>query len=226
MSNDLPRVRIPTTRRPAANALTRVMRPIISPVVTVSHRRCRSIRPGSPATSTTRKTTMNAGYIQCGETRKSPGSSWCRPTATRAATDIGHRRSPAVAHRRETGPPRAAGRDPPGHVPSGDPPVSVSTSGRAWYRGSATSAWDTSRSSSRRLLAHQDGDEVADAGTVVRRPEALDAPPRRGRRGARGRPAHMSRSTSRMRRSSSARATPGMSTMLGPRHCAVITHAG
>ena len=61
MSNECPLVRMPSTRRAAETAFTRVIIPIISPVVTFSHRRSRSILPGSPTTRMTRNTTMNAG---------------------------------------------------------------------------------------------------------------------------------------------------------------------
>ena len=104
VSNEFPLVRMPTTSRPAEKALTNVIRPIISPVVTCSQRRCRSIRPGSPTTSTARNATRNAGYIQCGDTRKSAGISWWSPTAASAATAIGHRRSPAGGAESSRGP--------------------------------------------------------------------------------------------------------------------------
>ncbi len=52
---NLASVKIPSTRRTAAVAVASVISPNISNVVTLSQRRCRSIRPGSPTINTLRK---------------------------------------------------------------------------------------------------------------------------------------------------------------------------
>src|SRR6266568_1235912 len=79
-----------TTSRPAASRFATVMTAMTMPMRTRSQVFCRSMRPGSPAISTT-------GITHTGWTRYRAGRATCRPTTAMIATATGHQCSPRSA---------------------------------------------------------------------------------------------------------------------------------